>query len=185
MKKTEGNNMYRTRFVLSIIFFTRFSFPAFSQEQGYPIPVGNKHQLFYLQRTPNTNTIVYELNYKNGILDAENPVHEVWLRYQEKGQRKELSYIQRKFAYGIKARRLETNRYELSIVSYRKYKMYLEPGPDKKLFVYSDINRKKVILTSIFLRINGGSFWSPNVEFVDLAGIEPTSQTVVKERVKL
>jgi hypothetical protein len=184
-KKTEGSNMYCRRVLLSIVLFASVVFPAFSQEKGYPVPTGNTHQLFYLQRTPNTNTVVYELNYRNGVLDLENPVHEFWLRYQEKGERKELSYIQRKFAYGIKARKLQNNRYELSIVSYKKYKMYLEPGPDKKLFVYSNINQKKVILTSIFLRINGGTFWSPNVEFIDLAGIEPTSRAVVKERLKL
>jgi hypothetical protein len=128
---------------------------------------------------------VYELNYKNGVLDLDNPVREFWLRYQEKGERKELSYIQRKFAYGIKARKLGNSRYELSIVSYKKYKMFLEPGPDKKMSVYSNINQKKVILTSIFLRINGGSFWSPNVEFIDLSGIEPVSHTLVRERLKL
>ena len=176
--------MYFKILFLSIIISSSL-LPAFSQEKGYPIPSGNRNQLFYLQRTPNTNTIVYELNYKNGIFDLENPVHEVWIRYQENGERKELSYIQRKFAYGIKARRIGTNRYELSIVAYKKYKMYLEPGLDNKYYVYSIINQKKVILTSIFLRINGGSFWSPNVEFVDLAGIEPSSRTVVKQRLKL
>jgi hypothetical protein len=176
--------MYLKSFFLLIIISSSI-LPAFSQDKGYPVPSGNSNQLFYLQRTPDANTIVYELNYKNGVFDLENPVHEVWIRYQEKGERKELSNIQRKFAYGIKARKIGTNRYELSIVAYDKYKMYLEPGLDNKYHVYSLINQKKVILTSIFLRINGGSFWSPNVEFVDLAGIEPSSRAIVKERLKL
>ena len=173
------------KFFLSLIIFTDFILPATAQEKGYPVPTGNRNQLFYLQRTPNTNTIVYELNYKDGVFDLENPIHEFWIRYQEKGERKELSYIQRKFAYGIKARKIGANRYELSIVAYKKYKMYLELGSDNRYKVYSTINQKKVILTSIFLRINGGSFWSPNVEFIDLAGIEPAGRAVVKERLKL
>src|SRR5688572_10785112 len=85
-------------------------------QTGFPVPGGNQKQLFYLQRTPNTNTIVYELNYKNGVIDPDNPVHEFWIRYQENGQRQELSYIQRKFAYGIKTRKLAENKYELSFV---------------------------------------------------------------------
>ena len=176
--------MYLKIIFLSII-INSFIFSVFPQEKGYPVPSGNRNQLFYLQRTPNTNTIVYELNYKDGVFDLENPVQAYWIRYQENGERKELSYIQRKFAYGIKAQKVATNRYELSIVAYKKYKMYLEPGFDNKYYVYSIINQKKAILTSIFLRINGGSFWSPNVEFIDLAGIEPSSRTVVKERRKL
>src|SRR5580765_3967987 len=69
----------------------------------FPVPSGNDNQLFYLQRTPNTNTVVYEVKYtKTGQLDTTEPVHVFWIRYAEKGQRAELSYIQRHFAYGIK-----------------------------------------------------------------------------------
>lgn len=170
---------------LFIILLISLSFAGVAQT-GFPVPNGNNKQLFYLQRTPNTNTIVYELNYKNGEIDFENPVHEFWIRYQENGQRQELSYIQRKFAYGIKSKKLGDNRYELSFVSYKKYKMYLEPGPDKRLNVYTKINNKKVMLTSIFLKIReGGSFWSPNIEYVEVSGIEPLSRSIVKEKVKI
>ena len=40
---------------------------VFTQAQDstiFPEPSGNPNQLFYLQRTPNVNTTVYELNYK-------------------------------------------------------------------------------------------------------------------------
>lgn len=177
--------MYFNKLPLFIFLFLSLSFAAEAQT-GFPVPNGNQKQLFYLQRTPNTNTIVYELNYKNGEIDLENPIHEFWIRYQENGQRQELSYIQRKFAYGIKTKKLENNRYELSFVSYKKYKMYLEPGPDKKLSVYTRINNKKVVLTSIFLKIKeGGSFWSPNIEYVEVSGFEPLSRSVIKEKLKI
>ncbi len=177
--------MYLKKFPLFIFLFISLNFAAAAQN-GFPVPMGNQKQLFYLQRTPNTNTIVYELNYKNGEIDRENPIHEFWIRYQENGQRQELSYIQRKFAYGIKTTKLADNRYELRFVSYKKYKMYLEPGPDKKLSVYTIINNKKVMLTSIFLKIKeGGSFWSPNIEYVEVSGIEPASRLVIREKLKI
>jgi len=177
--------MYFNKLPLFIFLFLSLSFAAGAQS-GFPVPNGNQKQLFYLQRTPNTNTIVYELNYKNGEIDLENPVHEFWIRYQENGQRQELSYIQRKFAYGINSKKLANNRYELSFVSYKKYKMYLEPGPDKKLNVYTHINNKKVVLTSIFLKIKeGGSFWSPNIEYVEVSGFEPSSRSIIKEKLKI
>ena len=172
------------RSVAFILILTSLGFSVLAQT-GFPVPQGNQKQLFYLQRTQNTNTIVYELNYKDGVFDMENPVHEFWIRYQEKGQRQELSYIQRKFAYGIRSKKIADNKFELSFVSYKKYKMYLEPGPDNKYYVYTNINNRKVVLTSIFLKINGGSFWSPNIEYVEVSGFEPSSHSVIKEKLKI
>jgi hypothetical protein len=167
-------------FVLTVSLFT-----GYTQVVSFPVPPPNSKQLFYLQRTSNTNTIVYELNYQDGVIDKENPVQGFWIRYQEKGQREDLSFIQRKFAYGIKTKQLGENNYELSFVSYKKYKMYLRLGEDKKYYVYTNINRKPAILKSIFIKINGGSFWSPNVEYVEISGIEPATHSVIKERLKI
>ena len=73
-------------------------------QDKFPVPTGNPNQLFYLQRTANTNTIICELNYtNNNVLNAEEPVHVFWLRYTDKGQKEELNFIQKKFAYGIKS----------------------------------------------------------------------------------
>jgi hypothetical protein len=173
------------KLVLFIFTVGSLQFTGFSQEKHFPVPTGNDKQLFYLQRTPNTNTIVYELNYKNGSIDRERPVAVFWIRYQEKGQREELSFIQRKFAYGVKAKMISPELYELSIVSYKNRKLYLRQGADKKFYVYTDINQRSAVLTSIFIKINGGSPWSPNIEWVEITGIEPTSQSVVKQRVKI
>lgn len=61
----------------------------------FPEPA-NVNKLFYIQRDPNTNTLIYELNTNDaGELDTDNPLHVYWIRYAEKGQREELSYIQR------------------------------------------------------------------------------------------
>jgi len=50
-------------------------------EVSFPKPNGNSNQLFFLQRTPNANTVVYELNVKNGELDSIEPVHIFWILY--------------------------------------------------------------------------------------------------------
>lgn len=178
--------MDRKKLLLFIFTIGISILPGFAQEKTFPVPAGNSKQLFYLQRTPNINTIVYELNYKNGSIDPENPVEGFWLRYQEKGQREELNFVQKKFAYGLKTKKIAADQYELSFVSYKKYKLYLKLGTDKKFYVYTSINQKSAILTSIFIKINaGGSFWSPNIEYVEISGIEPNSRLVVKERLKI
>lgn len=152
----------------------------------FPVPPGNANQLFYLQRTSNKNTIVCDLNMVNGMLNKEDPVHVYWIRYSDQGQRQELSYIQRTFAYGIKSTPLANDGgYVMHFVSYKKYPMYLVKSADNKYRVYATINSKKVVLNRIFIKINGGSFWSPNVEYVEIKGIDPTNGKEVTDRLKI
>ena len=77
----------------------------------YPVPPLNSQRLFYLQRTPNVNTIVYDLNLTNdGKLNTVEPVKAYWIRYAENGQKQDLNYIQRKFAYGLTAKELDNGK---------------------------------------------------------------------------
>ena len=170
--------------VLSIITQIIFNF-AIAQNLVFPVPQGNAKQLFFLQRTPNTNTIVCELNFINGIVNKDDPIHVFWIRYQDKGQLEDLNYVQRKFAYGINSKEIGENKYELNFVSYKKYKMYLMKGADKQFHVFTNINKKQAILTRIYIEINGGTFWAPNIQYVELTGIDILTRTVVKERLKI
>lgn len=162
-----------------------FSFVLLAQSAKFPVPSGISNQLFYLQRTPNTNTIVCELNLKNGKLDTQTPIHVFWLRYGDKGQREELDYIQRKFAYGISNRKIAENQYELNFVSYKKYKMYLQLAADGKFHVYTLINKKMCILNKIYIEIKGGTFWVPHVEYVEISGTQPAANQPEIERLKI
>ena len=179
--------MNRRHFFFStLLLFTQliFSF-AVAQSPNFPVPKDNAKQLFFLQRTPNTNTIVCELNFTGGIVDKDDPVHVYWIRYQDKGQLEDLNYVQRKFAYGINSREIGQNKYELNFVSYKKYKMYLMQGADKQFHVFTTINKKQAILTRIFIEIKGGTFWAPNIQYVELTGIDMVTRTIVKERLKI
>ena len=153
-------------------------------QDEFPVPTGNINQLFYLQRTSNTNTIVCELNYSDGILNEKKPVHVFWIRYAEQGQREELSYIQRTFAYGVRTKLLSKDKYELRFVSYKKYAMHLMKATNGKYYVFVKIQGKQAILTRLFIKINGGSFWSPNVEYMEIKGIDITNGNEMIERIK-
>jgi len=154
----------------------------------FPVPQGISNQLFYLQRDPNTNTIICQLNLdKRGEINKNQPVNVFWMRYGDKGEKKELSYIQRKFAYGIISKDLGNGQFELRFTSHKKLPMYLSKSVlDKKYHIYATINNKKMELERIFLRINGGSFWFPNVKYVEIKGHDaalPSKQ--ITERIKV
>jgi phosphatidylglycerophosphate synthase len=160
---------------------------ATDPEDDFPVPPQTSHSLFYLQRTPNANTIICELNEKNGIPDKEDPVHVLWIRYTEQRQRQELNWIQRTFAYGIKSRDMGNDTYELRFVSYKQTPLYLKPSPvDHRYHVYATIAGRQAILNRIFIKINpGGTFWSPNVEYLELRGIDTENGQEIMQRIKI
>ncbi|SOD80544.1 DUF4833 domain-containing protein [Spirosoma fluviale] len=150
---------------------------------AFPTPRNIPNQLFYIQRDPNPNTIICALNLKNGQLDKNDPVHVFWIRYTEQSQKKELSYIQRTFAYGVKARPLRNEEYELSFVSYKKLPLHLAKSGTNDYYVYATVNQKKVILKRIYLRIEGGTMWMPNVKYIQLEGTNALTGESTVERI--
>lgn len=155
-------------------------------QDTFPVP-SVPNQLFYLQRTANTNTIIYEakLNSK-GQVEEPDPVHVFWIRYPEGGMKKELNYIQRMFAYGIKTQVQPNGSYKMHVVSYKKQQLNLMRSPkDGRYHVYTTINKKEAILRRIFVKIGeGGSFWAPNVLYMELRGRDENTGEELMERIK-
>ncbi len=155
---------------------------------NYPVPPKNSRFLFYVQRNKNTNAIVYETNLlENGSLNPENPVHVFWLRYSEDSTAAELSFIQRNYAYGLDSKPLigKPGQFVLNFVSYEKKKFYLIPvGDDKNYQAFTFINGKMAILDRVFIRLNGGTFWFPVVEDIEMMGRDPQTNQVVIEHFK-
>lgn len=152
----------------------------------FPTPKGIRNQLFYLQRDPNINTIICQLNLNDkGQVNKEQPVNVFWMRYGDKAEKKELNYIQRKFAYGIQAKDLGNDQFELNFVSSKKLLLLLKKSTTGKYQVFTKVNNKNIQVDRIFLRIDGGTFWSPNVEYVQIEGVDVTTSNSVIERIKL
>jgi len=152
---------------------------------NYPKPPLTAERLFFVQRTPNSNTIVYDLNIDNkGIIDADEPVKVYWIKYNERGQKEDLNFIQRKFAYGLNFRAIGNGGYDIRFVSYKKFPMTLLRGTDGKYHIFAFISHKQAILKSIFVMIDGGSFWIPNILYVEIKGTDPGTGREMVERFK-
>ena len=154
-------------------------------DNKFPALPESINRLFYVQRTPNTNTIVYELNDNgNGRVDPQNPIHVYWLKYAERGQKEELNYIQRKFAYGLVSHPINNDQYDIRFVSYKKFPLTLMRAGDGKYHIFATVDQKQIILNRIFIKIEGGSFWLPNVVYVELKGADPSTGKEVITRFK-
>jgi hypothetical protein len=152
----------------------------------FPVPPADANTMFYLQRTTNTATLMYELNIDkdSGKPDTDEPMHVYWIRYNEKGQKEELNYIQRKFAYGLSQKSLGNDKYDIRFVSYKKFPLTLMKAADGKYHIFATVSQKLMALRSIFIKIEGGSFWLPNIVYVEMKGTDPATGKEITERFK-
>ena len=168
-----------------------FAYSAFPQSKdpsplNFPTPKNQENMLFYLQRDPNINTLIYALNInKNGEVDDSKPILAYWIRYAEKGEQKELGYIQRKFAYGIDSKVLSKEKFELKFAAYKKISIYLKRGSDKHYYASVNLNNKTIKVNRIFVRIVGGTFWVPNVRYAEIEGTDELTGKFVSERINI
>lgn len=158
--------------------------PSF--ENSLPTPRGN-NLLFFLQRNPNANTVIYELNLKaDGLPDKANPIKSSWIRYAEDGSSKELSLVEQKFAYGIKCKALENDVYEIRLVAYKSMPLYLKKAEtDDRYRIYIKDEGKDLLLKRVFVRVNGGTFWYPKVEYIDLITTSSATGMELLKRINL
>ena len=152
----------------------------------YPTPPTTENSLFYVQRSKNTNAIVYDINrLPDGSPDPTNPIHIYWIRYASDSTKEDLSYIQEKYAYGLISRPYngQKNAYVMNFVSYDKKNLYLLPtSTPKKYAIFTNINGKLCELKKAFIMLNGGTFWFPTIEYIEMVGRDPATQQIVSER---
>ena len=178
-------------FVLAFLLLQAWVFTATGKDPvvtRFPTPPQNENSLFYLQRSKNTNTIVYEVNIKSdGTLNTEQPLKVYWLRYAVDSTAEPLTYIQEKFAYGVKAKLhpSKPGQYIVTFNAYEKKLIYLVKKPDGKHYgAYTLINGRYAEMKRIFLKINGGTFWFPNIEYVEILGDDMATHKSISEQFK-
>jgi hypothetical protein len=158
---------------------------ATAQITEFPIPPQNPNRLFYLQRPANTNTIIYELNIQNNIINKQKPIHIYWIDYATNGHTEELNQMQQKYAYGVKVTEVKDNIFEFYLIAYKKIIFTLQEGDDKLYHAYATINDKKMIVNRIYLEVKGGSLLKPHIEYVELKGTDAISGLMIEERIQL
>jgi hypothetical protein len=166
--------------------------PAGSDEPGnivigrnYPVPRLSEKLLFYVQRTHNRNTVIYELNFQaDGNISKKEPLHPMWIRYEEGAIRKELSFIQNR-VYGLDTRFMGRDTWLIHFRSYKKREIYLmRTGKNNLYKAMIKINGKMAELTSLFICTVTNSLGIPStVKYIDINGVDPVTGTIINERV--
>lgn len=139
--------------------------------------------LFVIERNKNANIVRYEANLKpDGSLDPKKPVVAYWLMLAKDGRRKKLNWIEKKKAYGIKARP-DTRQpgYILTLAAARQIKLFIRTtGNTVRAEVF--INGRPAILEKIFIRSHARLF-GPKVDYIELYGADLLTRESVRERI--
>ena len=180
--------MRRTRI---IVFFALFCLIPVTTMQvkgqdGYPVPEKTGNMLFYFQRSHNKNTVIYEINIlPNGKVDLDKPINFYWIRYEEGGVKKELSFIQRK-AFGIQWQLVDKvqESFVLHFNNFKKRNIFLLRSEVNNCYkAYININGELSELTRMFIKSENNSLGIPlKVKYVEIAGINIKSGKSVVER---
>lgn len=151
---------------------------------AWPVP-DVPNLLFYIQRDPDINTVVYTLNTtSDGRIDKKEPIKIFWIKYAEGGIRKPLNLIQKDLAYGLTVKEESDNIYNVKAVAYPKMVMHLKKEADSHRYqVRVRLDSRECTLKRIFIRIVGGSHLHPDVAYLEFHGTDVKNGTPVTEKI--
>lgn len=136
--------------------------------------------LFRFERSKNRNYICYDVNLNNDILDTKEPISVYWIRAEEGGEKKELSFFQRKMAFGYKVVNRGKNEVTIHLTAYDKLdiKVCRRSG---KWVALCTMNGKNIQINKMFAQLRSPN--SLHVEYVDIYGINLATGKSIRERI--
>jgi len=142
------------------------------ERPDFPVP-HDKNQVLFLQRSMNSNTVVYAARLdKAGKLDAAAPLEVYWRRFNNEGQRKALGTFERLLAFGVTTR--PGNRKGTYVVAFRalpRRKMTLRLDDDGRPELITTIGPHLVRPIYIFVDLDDSSL-VPKVQYLYLHGVD-------------
>lgn len=151
------------------------SYPLYTAE---PI----RDPLFHIERNKNANIVQYDAQLAaDGKLYSKEPVVAYWIRLANEGEIKRLTWLQKTFAYGLKAKldkEHNTARVEMAVDIGRSL-VVRRVGEDYR--VVGDIDGVESSLDRIFIQASGKGIFT-KVEYIDLFGSSVVDQKEQYER---
>lgn len=125
--------------------------------------------LFKIARSKDANEIFYAARVTDKHqLDVSNPVDVYWIKHTDGNIRESLTWIQRKYAYGLKFIKVKESEVVFQFVSYNKRDFTLKRDQTGVFKVFTSSQGKEVQVDRIFIQIDGGTFWLPKISRVEL-----------------
>jgi hypothetical protein len=161
-----------------------FAFILFTSFKGVEDKICERQELFVIERSKDSNIIRYEVNLDcKGDLLADKPFTIYWEK-TDSDKKSPLTWVQNTFAYGIDFTDLNSSTATFHFVSYEEREFLLQKDRNGSYKVYVKYKNRQVFLESIYIQFDGGSFWSPNIPFVELKVFDPNNELSLVEVIK-
>lgn len=174
-------------FSLLIGFLFHNQLTAQARAKSFPTPPASATRLFYIQRSNDANTVIYDANMlSNKKLDPNKPVQVYWIRYAEQGQREDLSSMQWRMAYGYKHSQAsnQANDFDICLNAFRKRSIKIVSQQGRPVAL-ATINGRNACLQKIFVQLAPQSGFIPRVQYIEMFGVDPEHGQTVYERITL
>lgn len=147
----------------------------------WPIP-REANQLFYLQRSSNSNTVVYTALFDSaGNLRAKRPAQVYWRRYNTTGERKALKAIEQRFAYGMNIKpRKTTGEYTVTLKPLPELPMVLRQTAPGKAELIAMIGGRQVRAVYAFVTVDESGL-VPKVTTLSVHGVDRATGKAITE----
>ena len=140
------------------------------------------NQLFYVQRSPNSNTVVYAAKLdSHGSIDPRAPVEAFWRKFNIDGSRQPLNFIERMMAYGIKLNARKDGQpvtFTIAALPQRRLTLSLDAQHHPQATMTTD--GRTVKLVYVYLQVVESGML-PSVPSLDIFGIDTASGKAVHE----
>lgn len=150
----------------------------------FPVPK-EPNMLFYIQRSVNSNTVVYAARVDaQGRLDQSDPIDVYWRWFNVDGHRKPLNFIERSMAYGVSLDRRAPaqNGVAFKVAALPERKLILERDNKGAPEALIPIGNHLARLVYAYLQVDDHGFM-PDVTAIDLFGIDTLSGKILHEHV--
>jgi len=140
------------------------------------------NQLFYVQRSPNSNTVVYAAKLDaQGNVDTRAPVEGFWRKFNIDGSRQPLNFVERMMAYGVKlGPRKPGQPVTFTIAALPQRVLTLSMDAQHHPQATMAVGNRTVKLVYVYLQVVEGGLM-PQVPSLDIVGIDTSSGKAVHE----
>jgi hypothetical protein len=140
------------------------------------------NQLFYVQRSPNSNTVIYAAKLDaQGNFDTRTPVEAFWRKFNIDGSKQPLNFMERMMAYGVKlGPRKKDQPVSFTIASLPQRRLTLSMDAQHHPQATMAIGNRTVKIVYVYLQVVEGGLL-PSVPSLDIMGIDTSSGKAVHE----
>jgi hypothetical protein len=176
--------MSTTAYISAIIIIMLTTSPGVVQSLENPGEAGFPSQniLFKMERNKDKDVIYYEIVVNSdGRLNTTEPIRVFWVRKSQNNKVEPLTRVQRNYSYGLKFLETTPNRARFQFMASDERTFIVQKNHQGEFRVFTQSNNKLMELQKIFVHFNGGTFWVPIIQRIDIHLKDSRSlQTIVE-----